>query len=134
MRTLRSTVMLDQISINTVSPATTITNQLPRHLAEPIIAFGLPVSEAEVVGWAVYYSATAKQKQRVELYGTDQEDASLEEKWNGRNILTLGNTWTETEGPLSSCKDVWWGSENTRLTRIQQTLTDNRVSSRASRM
>ncbi|RAL10869.1 uncharacterized protein BO97DRAFT_426113 [Aspergillus homomorphus CBS 101889] len=50
VRALRSTLPLDNITINAVAPATTITGLLPPHLAAPIIAAGLPTSSSEFVG------------------------------------------------------------------------------------
>lgn len=42
VRALRPVAMLDGVTINAVAPAATITNQLPKDLAAPIIAAGLP--------------------------------------------------------------------------------------------
>jgi hypothetical protein len=46
-----------------VAPAATITKLLPAYLAAPIIALGLPVSDAEFVGLALL------------VYGKDREGA-----------------------------------------------------------
>ncbi|KAI0903219.1 short chain dehydrogenase reductase [Ustulina deusta] len=60
MRGLRSQLVTDDITINCVAPAATITNLLPGNLAGPMAAAGLPVSSAEFVGRALVYSATAR--------------------------------------------------------------------------
>ncbi|KAK1976434.1 short chain dehydrogenase reductase [Colletotrichum cereale] len=128
MRALRSSLRTEDITINSVAPAATITNLLPQHLAAPILAAGLPVSSADFVGLAVVYSAIATQSQTVELYGKDNLDlAKKPSRWNGRTILTLGDNYTELEGPIASLRIKWFGSQNTELTRFQQAATDFRV-------
>jgi hypothetical protein len=63
----------------------------------------------------------------VEGYGKDAEDfVHAPGRWNGRVILTLGDTWTEIEGPVTELREKWFGAENTRLTKFQQMLTDMR--------
>lgn len=108
-----------------MAPAATITALLPGHLAAPIIAAGLPVSSAEFVGLGVVYSAVGRQERLVEPYGKDSGDYQ-ESRWNGRTILTLGDRYTELEEPIASLRCRWFGEENTRLTRLQQTATDFR--------
>ena len=134
VRSLRSTMLLQEgISINGVAPAATITNTLPPHLAAPIIALGLPTSEAAFVGRALVHAATARHDRRVEPYGK-QTDADKwpsgtgdeRERWNGRVILTLGDTYTELEEPIADLRPFWFGQENLRLTRAQQAATDFR--------
>ena len=127
MRALRSSLANDNITINCVAPAATITSLLPQHLADPIITAGLPVSSADFVGLAVVYSAAATQHQTVELYGKDSLSlAKKPSRWNGRTILTLGDRYTELEGPIASLRVKWFGLENTELTRLQQAATDFR--------
>ncbi|KAA8647690.1 uncharacterized protein ATNIH1004_006384 [Aspergillus tanneri] len=118
---------LASITINAVAPAATITALLPSHLAQPIIAAGLPVSSAEFVGLAVVYSAVATQQRLVEPYGKDKDEKTGPSRWNGRTILTLGDRYTELEEPVASLRPEWFGKENTRLTRLQQTATDFRT-------
>ena len=89
------------------------------------MAAGLPVSEARFVGLAVVYSAVAPQSRRVEAYGKD-DGVEGRGKWNGRTILTLGDTYTEVEEALASLRPQWFGKENTELTRAQQIATDFR--------
>jgi hypothetical protein len=127
IRALRSVIVRDGITINGVAPAATITKLLPAHLAAPILAQGLPVSDARFVGLALVYSAIAMQDRRVQAYGKD-EDGGLykRERWNGRVILTLGNSYTELEEPTADLRPFWFGKENARLTRRQQTATDFR--------
>ncbi|THC90392.1 hypothetical protein EYZ11_010133 [Aspergillus tanneri] len=93
----------------------------------PIIAAGLPVSSAEFVGLAVVYSAVATQQRLVEPYGKDKDEKTGPSRWNGRTILTLGDRYTELEEPVASLRPEWFGKENTRLTRLQQTATDFRT-------
>ncbi|KAJ3580036.1 hypothetical protein NPX13_g528 [Xylaria arbuscula] len=127
IRALRSVVVKDGITINGVAPAATLTKLLPEHLAAPIIAMGLPVSNSEFVGLALVYSATAHQRRRVEVYGKETEkEIWTEERWNGRVILTLGDSYTEIEEPLADLRPFWFGQENLRLTRLQQAATDFR--------
>ena len=127
MRSLRSTLIHEGITINAVAPAATITNLLPQHLADPIIAAGLPVSSAHFVGLALVYSATAKENRRVEAYGKDKDsEIEREGRWNGRIMLTLGDKYTELEEPVATLRERWFGEENTRFTRMQQAATDFR--------
>ncbi|KAF1829170.1 NAD(P)-binding protein [Decorospora gaudefroyi] len=129
VRALRSLLPQDGITINGVAPAATITRLLPSHLAAPIIAAGLPVSTAEHVGRALVYAATARQPRRVAVYGKERagEQYTGGERWNGRIILTLGDTYTELEEPLSDLRPWWFGRENERLTSLQQAATDSRT-------
>jgi NAD(P)-dependent dehydrogenase (short-subunit alcohol dehydrogenase family) len=128
IRALRSTMVRDGITINGVAPAATITSLLPAHLAAPIMAQGLPVSDAHFVGLALVYSAIAKQSRRVQTYGKDkEEDLWKHERWNGRVILTLGDSYTELEEPLVDLSPFWMGRENLRWTQMQQAATDFRL-------
>lgn len=126
VRSLRAATLKDDITINTVAPAATITSLLPKHLAAPIIAAGLPVSSAEFVGLAVVYSAVATQQGRVEPYGKDTKESDGPGRWHGRGILTLGDAYTEVEGPVANLRTEWFGKKNTELTRLQQMATDFR--------
>ena len=123
---MRSVPLKDNITINTVAPAATITPQLPAHLAAPILAAGLPVSSADFVARAIVYSAVGKQDMAVEPYGKDADGGDGPGRWHGRGIVTLGDTYTEVEGPMADLRPVWFGRNNTRLTREQQKLTDFR--------
>lgn len=128
IRSLRSVAIRDNITINGVAPAATITRLLPAHLAAPIIQQGLPVSDAHFVGLALVHSATATQNRMVEPYGKEQEtDRFKPNRWNGRVILTLGDVYTELEEPLADLRPFWFGQENTRFTRLQQAATDFRA-------
>lgn len=127
IRALRSSLRDEDITVNSVAPAATITNLLPKHLAAPIMAAGLPVSSPDVVGLAVVYSAVATQHGPVELYGKDTSDLYKgPSRWNGRCILTLGDSYTELEGPIASLRREWLGIQNDELTRKQQAVTDFR--------
>ena len=128
IRALRSVTILDGISINGVAPAATVTNLLPGHLAAPIQAQGLPVSSARFTGLALVYSATATQDRRVQAYGKDRDEDLWRsgERWNGRVILTLGDTYTELEEPTADLRPFWFGNKNAKMTRRQQAATDFR--------
>jgi hypothetical protein len=126
VRALRSVSILDKVTINAVAPAATITNQLPQDLATPIIEAGLPVSSAEHVALAILHSATGTHEDMVECYGKDKQEDKMSGRWHGRTVLTLGDTWTEIEGPLVQCREQWFGAENERLTKEQQAMTDSR--------
>jgi hypothetical protein len=41
--------------------------------------------------------------------------------------LTLGDRYTELEGPIARLRREWFGEENTRDTRKQQMATDFRA-------
>ena len=128
VRALRSTVPHTHgATINIVAPAATVTRLLPANLAAPIIAAGAPVSSAEHVGLALVYSATASQNNQTESYGRDtHEMVNAKGRWNGRAILTLGETWTEVEEPLAKLRPQWLGRYQTEKTAWQQVLTDQR--------
>ncbi|KAG8162672.1 hypothetical protein KVR01_007150 [Diaporthe batatas] len=127
MRAMRSSLRGSGITINAVAPAATITGLLPADLAAPIMAAGLPVSTAHFVGLAVAYSAVASEPDKVEAYGKDSAEWKQSSgRWNGRTILTLGQRYTELEGPISDCRDKWFGQDNLRETKLQQAATDFR--------
>ncbi|KAI1098799.1 short chain dehydrogenase reductase [Jackrogersella minutella] len=127
IRALRSVIIRDSITINGVAPAATITSLLPPNLAAPILAQGLPVSDAHFVGRALVYSAVATQHRRVQMYGKDKDDAMWKsDRWNGRVILTLGTSYTELEEPTADLRPFWFGRENVSKTREQQAATDFR--------
>lgn len=114
-------------TINAVAPAATITALLPKDLAAPIMAAGLPVSDAHHVALAIAWSATAMQTRQVEGYGRDPKESVEDEgRWNGRVILTLGTTWTELEEPIASMRKDWMGKYPTEMTALQQAATDTR--------
>ncbi|KAI0195871.1 short chain dehydrogenase reductase [Astrocystis sublimbata] len=126
MRGLRSQLIMDDITINCVAPAATVTKLLPQDLAAPMINAGLPVSSAEFVGRALVYSATAKQKRRVENYGKDSPLNDGPGRWNGRTILTLADEYVELEQPHATLQPFWLGWKTSDLTKQQQTVTDFR--------
>jgi NAD(P)-dependent dehydrogenase (short-subunit alcohol dehydrogenase family) len=125
VRSLRASLHIHNITINSVAPAATITKLLPQNLATPLMAAGLPVSSAHFVGLAIVYSATAEQRRSVEPYGKDS-NKDTPGRWNGRTILTLGDAYTELEEPIARLRPQWFGEENTRLTMAQQAATDFR--------
>ena len=128
VRALRASLpYTHKTTINAVAPAATITRLLPKHFAAPIIGAGLPVSSAHHVGLAIAYSAAATQQWQVERYGKDSSEVSnAPGRWNGRVILTLGDTWTEIEEPLATLRPEWAGRYQSEMTARQQELTDFR--------
>lgn len=97
------------------------------HYASPIMAAGAPVSSAHHAALAVAYSATATQEHVVERYGKDSDEwVNRKGRWNGRVILTLGDTWTEMEEPIARLRPEWMGEYPTKMTAFQQCLTDFR--------
>ncbi|KAI3337965.1 short chain dehydrogenase reductase [Ustulina deusta] len=126
MRGLRSQLVTDDITINCVAPAATITKLLPANLAGPMAAAGLPVSSAEFVGRALVYSATARQSERVENYGKDTPSTDGPGRWNGRTIMTLAEDYIELEQPHAALKPFWLGWRSMDLTKKQQAATDFR--------
>jgi NAD(P)-dependent dehydrogenase (short-subunit alcohol dehydrogenase family) len=131
IRSLRSTLPRFNISINAVAPAATVTKLLPMDIATPLMAAGLPVSSAHMVGLAVVYSAVASQPRMVETYGKEQI-LEVAGKWNGRTILTLGENYTELEEKLADLRPVWFGWQNADLTKKQQATADFRERSTCS--
>ena len=125
MRALRSTLPALGITINAVAPAATITKLLPQNLAAPLMAAGLPVSSPDMVARAVVFSAVGTQKRSVEAYGKD-DGVNFEGRWNGRTILTLGESYTEVEETIAELRPKWLGEGNATLTRKQQAATDFR--------
>ncbi|KAI3319192.1 NAD(P)-binding protein [Xylariaceae sp. AK1471] len=105
VRSLRHNTVIDNITINAVAPAGTITPLISEHV-EPL---------------------TAIYRRRVEAYGKDREaDIWRTERWNGRVIYVLGDTYTELEEGISDLRPFWFGQENHRLVRFQQAATDVR--------
>lgn len=128
VRALRSTIPHSHgATINAVAPAATISRLLPKDLAKPIMDAGAPVSSAHHAGLAIAYSATARQDRQVEGYGKDT-DAMIGNggPWNGRVILTLGDTYTEMEEAIASLRTEWMGRYPAEMTSFQQKLTDTR--------
>ncbi len=79
------------------------------------------------MGRALVYSVTARQARRVVVYGKEGPTNKYTEgeRWNGRVILTLSETYTE---PISDLRPWYSGQENKRLTGLQQAATDFRIS------
>ena len=127
VRSLRSSLPLDNVTINAVAPATTVTPLIPTQFIEPILQAGLPTSSAEFVARALVYSAVAMESRQVELYGKEYNlGGQGRARWNGRVILTLGDKYTELEEQLADLRTAWFGEENMKLTRLQQAVTDRR--------
>ena len=111
-----------------MAPGATNTPLIPQQLLDPIIAASLPVSTAEFVGLALVYSATAQESHRTDTYGKEKEsDNKRVSRWNGKVIMTLGNQYTEIEGPLAELRPLWLGEENDKLIKAQQAETDFRA-------
>lgn len=131
VRSLRPILPSSNITINAVAPGATETPLLQGFLA-PLTAAHLPISTADFVGLALVYSATAQESYRTDVYGKDKEsDNTRVRRWNGKVIMTLGNRYTELEGPLAELRPVWLGKENDSLIKAQQAETDFRGSSSA---
>ena len=81
------------------------------------------MSSAAFVGLALVYSAVAQQGKQVEAYGRD-DGVEHPGRWTGRVILTLGDAYTELEGPIASLRPQWFGKQNTEQMRAQQIATD----------
>lgn len=127
VRSLRHTLVQDNITINAVVPAATETRLIALEFLVPIKQMGMPLSSARHVGAALVYSAVARETRRVDVYGKEPaENLNKEGRWNGRVILTLGNTYTELEEKLADLRPEWFGEENNRLTNRQQMITDHR--------
>lgn len=127
VRSLRSLLICDNITINAVAPGATVTKLLSTHLLEAVKAINAPISSAHTVAKALVYSATATELRRVEDYGADKPDEREgERRWNGRVIVVLGDTYTEVEEPYADLPSVWLGEENAKLFRSQQAATDGR--------
>lgn len=104
------------ITINAVAPGVTETPMMPQKYLDLIRAACLPVSTADFVGLALVYLATAQ------VYQKDDSERSRPWRWNGNVILTLGNRYTELEGPLEKSRPGWLGPENDQLIKAQQAL------------
>ena len=129
VRSLRPILPASNITINAVAPGATDTPLIPRQLFDPIIAAGLPVSSAEAVGLALVYSATAQESYRTDVYGKEEKEGDKRRvrRWNGKVIMTLGDQYTEVEGPLNELRPMWLGEENDKLIKAQQAVTDFRA-------
>ncbi|KFA56662.1 hypothetical protein S40293_11043 [Stachybotrys chartarum IBT 40293] len=127
VRALRSQISKDNITLNAVAPSGTLTPSMVPEFYHSMRERGIPMSQSDVVGRALVYSATARQNRLVDLYGKDeQSDLWTEGRWHGRCILTLGDTYTEIEEALADLRPFWFGQDNARLTRKQQAATDFR--------
>jgi NAD(P)-dependent dehydrogenase (short-subunit alcohol dehydrogenase family) len=118
VRSLRHNLICDGITINAVVPACTETALVGAEFLGPIKDMGLPVSSARMVGAALVHSAVAKEARKVDVYGKEPlENVKLPGRWNGRVILTLGDTYTELEEKLADLRPQWFGEENAVMTR-----------------
>ncbi|KAK4186491.1 hypothetical protein QBC35DRAFT_437104 [Podospora australis] len=132
VRSLRSIMPQDGITINAVAPGPTVTGKIfPQHLATPLLKLGVPVNSADAVALAMVYSATARQKRRVEAYGKEKEGDIYQaavgmERWNGRIIMVQGETYVEVEESLSDLRPFWMGRENLGWVRMGQAACDFR--------
>ncbi|KAI1750779.1 hypothetical protein F4782DRAFT_548382 [Xylaria castorea] len=128
IRSLRSVMIRDGITINGVAPGATATNLVPAYIAEALAAqASAAVCSPRFVGLALVYSATAAQDREVQMYGKD-EDADLwrRGRWNGRVILALGKSYAELEEPITDLRPFWLGRENAVLMRRAQAAYDLR--------
>ncbi|KAI0191319.1 NAD(P)-binding protein [Astrocystis sublimbata] len=127
VRALRTLTIKDNVTINAVAPCGTDTPSMVPEFLNSMHDLGLPVSSPHTVGLALAYSATAHEERIVGLYGKDrQEDLLTKGRWNGRCILTLGDTFTEVEESISDLRPFWFGRDNDREIQKQQAATDFR--------
>ncbi|KFA70086.1 Atr7 [Stachybotrys chlorohalonatus IBT 40285] len=127
VRTLRSVLIQENITINAVAPFVTTTGMAPAEAMVPLKNLGVQTSPADFVGLALVYSAVARQTRRVEAYGKETEEDILEHgRWNGRVILTLGDKYTEVEEEFSKSRPLWTGGEVLQSIRLQQAVLDFR--------
>ena len=71
------------------------------------------------------WSALGTETRKVEVYGkANDTQISKSGRWNGRVIMTLGDTYTELEEPLADLREQWFGKRNLEFTRLQQAATD----------
>ena len=94
--------------------------------AQCMTAAKLPMSSARFVALALVFSATAYEDRRVEVYANDGDlRHPTPQRWNGRVIVTLGDTYTEVEESLADLCPSWLGERNTELIRAMQAATKN---------
>lgn len=126
VRTLRSSLPEDKITINAVAPSATDTPLLPQNPKDALLRASLPVSSTHSVGLAMVYSAVAEESRRVEADGKDNDvDNIRKARWNGRVIMIIGDQYTELEEPFADSRATWFGQANMRLTRAQGTVLEN---------
>ncbi|KAK9770015.1 hypothetical protein SCAR479_13340 [Seiridium cardinale] len=129
IRSLRPVLGREGITINGVAPSMAATALLPKYLEEAMSVQGLPVSSAYVPGLALVFAATASQERRVGSYGKETEkEVWGKERWNGRIILTLGDSFSELEETIADLQPFWFGLDNFKHARRQQAATDMRTS------
>ena len=126
VRALRSTLILDFITINAVAPSFTLTSMVPKHIVSTFTKAEIPMSSTQTVALAMAWQCTAKQTERVEDYGTDTPGPGPHSRWNGRTLLTMGFTFVELEEGISRTKSEWFGERMAELARRQQRATDDR--------
>ena len=126
VRGWRHSLIKDNITVNAVAPACTVTGLIPPEVGSRLAKSGLQVSSAWHVGLALVYSATAKENTRVEAYGKelDKDNESTSGRWNGRVVLTIGNRYTEIEERIERLKGEWFGPQNLQDTRVGQCVTE----------
>ncbi|KAL4936870.1 hypothetical protein BDV06DRAFT_232952 [Aspergillus oleicola] len=127
IRSLRSVLPGQGITINGVAPSMTSTSLLPRYLEDAMRTNGIPISDVRIPALALIYSAIAIEKRRVEAYGREKEAGKwVTGRWNGRIIMTLGDEYAELEEPISDLRPFWFGPEVFERARLQQAATDFR--------
>ncbi|KAF9891425.1 hypothetical protein FE257_004281 [Aspergillus nanangensis] len=122
IRALRSAVAKDNITINGVASGLTLTNGVPQRVIADFQAQGLYASDAHFVGLALVHSATASQTERVGVRYEERESQEwTTERWNGRMILTVNETYTELEEQFFDLQGSllrWENPEILRYTRV----------------
>ncbi|KAI0453427.1 hypothetical protein F5B21DRAFT_505288 [Xylaria acuta] len=132
IRSLRSVMIRDGITINGVAPGATATGLVPAYIADALAAQVPGAAGApRFVGLALVYSAVAAQDREVQLYGRDADaDLWRRGRWNGRVILALGTAYAELEEPTADLRPFWLGRENAALVRRAQAAYDLRPGAR----
>ncbi|KAI0400483.1 hypothetical protein F4802DRAFT_584793 [Xylaria palmicola] len=130
IRSLRTLMIRDGITINGVAPGATLTGIGPKYVMDILAAAPRRealVGDARTVGRALVYSAVASEGRAVQVFGRQAEaEVWRPGRWNGRVILVLGRRYAELEEPIADLRPFWFGRENLALLREQQAILDFR--------
>ncbi|RPB05632.1 NAD(P)-binding protein [Choiromyces venosus 120613-1] len=123
LRSLRQSLINEDITINAVAPGVTST-QIVSSFEAVFAAKNEPMGTPHEAGLAIVYSAVAREKSRIPATGTTTEDAVNKQsgRWNGRMIYTLKGMFTETEEPFLALKNQWVGEKAFQEMKTQELL------------